>query len=331
MKKILYIVDFLEASNETLQVAEGLIYHPKVEAYFTADVNVLGKELAKAIPTNKIKEVINQCDYVITHTERHASFPRTFEIISETQAWPKTVIWDLHDVGINADLKQKSAAYFSREWEKDSGVYPLDLCLLEGAKEYMDSLGELDRNIDLGFYYSPLHMSTFASSYQKRMRLFEQLRSVDWGENSLVGRDFRRWAGSPNNWDASRELYTNPNTHSTWSPYINCLKRTKVGFQVFATYSQSARLWEMMYSGALYFLDVNKMPHEFPFENGKDCFIYDASDSVSITNAIEKAKHYLKPNMKEEREAIAQSGKELVNKHHTSVSRMDYILKILRR
>lgn len=332
MVKIVYPIKFLEASNEYLQIAEGLCYHPDIEAHITEPVSVLGKDPGNyTLVGDDLVGAMKESDFVITYTPRHANWPNIYALIEEANAWDKTVIWDLVDGEVDLDIKSKCLLYFKREFQpqRDTGkALPLDLGILHGIKNIVDANDGIEKDIDFGFFYSPGWMHAMAPSYARRIKLFNQLLQGSWGDYLVVlGRDFPRWAGRPENQEGSRQLYRHPDTHEDWIHYLAQLLRCKTVMQVFASYSQSARLWEFLYSGALCLMDTSTMPHEHPYLDGEHCFIYDASDTDSVDRAIKKIKEYLEPGMEEERARIAKNAKALVANHHTSLARMEYMLK----
>jgi hypothetical protein len=81
------------------------------------------------------------------------------------------------------------------------------------------------------------------------------------------------------------------------------------------------RLFESLSSGALVFVDKMLTPTAHPFEHGKHLIYYDRNDLDSMVRDIE---YYLEHE--DERQAIAQAGREYAMAHHTCEHRMTEVL-----
>lgn len=319
-----------KGSRFPLMMAEGLLARPDVEASFAESFRVLGRPLTRALSEQELLSAMHDADLIFLCAPKHYPQPHVINAIDQRCWWPKVVVYDFQDSPkIERRWLKRARAYFKRsfpigvkrksrrQW-RPKAIFPLDFGVLHCYPEVFDRF-DISRDIDVGYYFQ-LPSLVRKQKLRRRGNVLRCLQEADWtGYSTRIGQvTVDAIAGR-------RSVFECPEDNQ-WVAYMGLLKRTKILFTAFPDrWDGDMRTWEAMSSGALCFLDRTYIPSPNYFEHGRHCFIYDATDTASVRDAVQLAHTYLQPDKQSEREAIAERGRQHALRFHRSTNRIDYL------
>lgn len=358
MVSVVCLVDFHYETRQHLMIAEGLL-ECGVKSWFNQPVVSLGKTLAPHTPFKELKQRMADCDYILVPDFEHFGgdprpvqarpYPENitppieiWDYLNDKDLWYKVAYYDMSDGSeLDMDILYKVPIYFKRvfiewvdngspfgkfEYHKKNKVYPLPLCVLDAYLKTSNhyTIGWKWRPIDIGYYFNKEVIKAHGLHYTRRAHVWFRLAQEDWSNHAIhIG--IPAWYTGMG-WNDPVAL-SPKDARQDFIDYIKLMASTKIVFDALPTrYTQTHRPWEAIASGAVCFFD--KVIEEIlpnPFEHGKHCFFYDATDVVSIKEAISTAKSSL-DNKSKELETIARKGYDHAIKYHRSVNRVDYML-----
>lgn len=314
-------------SRFPLMIAEGLLKHPHVDVFFNKPVYSLGRLLAPAIEPHALLNSLANCNLIFLPNLEHFRQIPILQHIDQHKLWYKVVIYDFKDSPqVDKKLLFRCKAYFKRSCcigldrtplpDHGKPIFPLNFSLLDSYIE-LSPVAEVERTVDLGYYFDPATISRD----RRRGNVLNCLQEENWsGYATIIGKT------TTTGGKGRRGIFDEP-IDNPWNDYLQSLHQTKILFSAFPDpWDGDSRTWEAISSKALCFLDKSYIPTPHYFEDGRHCFFFDANDKVSIQNAVKLAKLFLFPGRKEARENIARSGYEHALEYHQSVHRIDYML-----
>jgi len=347
--KIAFLVDLWADCRNHLQIVEGLVTHPDVEAYFNEDITILGKQWAHATEKKELENLLPDVDFIIMNQKRQQPKMWT-EYVEAKGLWSKVIIYDIDDapysINDNLDMLAKCRIYFKRSAVDPQtfqlvhpDVVPLNhsaLCF------YFADWQPYDAKVDVGCYFDPKYLAAVPTWTRRRM-LFQTLSEYFKDKPqylAVIGLKYVPLDMGPKERQTEFAMYHLPMeyggdfdttirglTYCGQIEYFRMLNSSKIIFTARPDeYNVDYRTWEALASPSpLCFLDLNVLPTPNYPEDGKHCFFYDAASERSIREAAEKAEYYLAHE--KERAEIATAGREHTLMHHRPKNRMDWILE----
>jgi hypothetical protein len=237
--------------------------------------------------------------------------------IDKMGLWKKVIFYDYRDSCELVQPMLKSKQYFKRSLfeGKDRKPIPLDRitpinhCCLN---EYYEGYGSpLTYNIGCFFNKQNNNLGF------RRRNILDALEKAEIPD-SLIG-------FSTAHANDARTAISLPKLKNPFFEYLTLLHRCKI---IFTAQPEPVdgdnRTWECFATRALVFKDLSYIPMQHKPVDGVHCFTYDATNTDSIKDAIEKASYYLKHE--EERNRIAMAGHEFIKKYHRPRNRVQEML-----
>lgn len=360
--KIVCLVDQYLDSRVPLIMAEGLL-DLDANVSFNQNVWSLGTKIAEVESPEKLKQDLLDCDLIFMpdyehfggkteenmakHRAYHGAVVPSLEwlnYLNEKDLWSKVIVYDTAHEVVFPDLVDKCLAYFKREhllWtpvgifgrfveRNDERIHPFPLCVLSCYEEMCKRMSST-KNIDVGYFFTPEILAMHGAHYNRRMQVMSYLHGADWSkyavqlkiEHNYLQTCYHDPASFPPEDDLDYALLR------VFQDYYKLLSNTKIIIDALPTrYTQTHRPWEALASGNLCVLDYEPQEKlEYPFEDGKHCLLYNATDATSILEMIERVKYYVRHDT--ERERIAESGFEHAKKYHRASNRVKYMLEVV--
>ncbi len=300
-------------------ISQGLWAHPDITVTFSKPFVSFGKVICDK-SANLFNDLLN-CDLIFRSGDLFYNHPEIDHFITENKLWRKVLYYDFKDAStIDNHRLHSCGAYFKRSWLKglkrkpipqtDIPIMPLDYCVLD---EYLTDNEPQQKDKNVVYLIKPDKKHAM-----RRYCVYVVLRAARFSD-SVIGSITMH--GEP----GRKAIFESPENNA-FIEYLKMLKRAKIVFTAFPDrWDGDSRTWEAFASGGLVFMDTTGIPSPYPLEHMKHCIVFNALSRNSLVHAVELARHYLTHD--DERNYLAQKGKDYILKHHRPVNRIDQMLR----
>jgi hypothetical protein len=336
---------------------EGGENNPRISTINYNTVWPWGNSASNFKSTQSIIKSLKEYDLIVTtRMGRYDGTPKDgiqqwvidfFDAMEKHKLWNRYIIWDWADDDTIWEFGAKRClVYLKRMWpwgreipkrlwpfgknETPSNVYPFDFC---SPNCHLDLLpvNLYPRDISVGCFFG---VRRYGESVWRGL-LVNTLLKAKWNPDTYLDCDYTLGRG-PNKWSYFSPVnlpFFRGNQLNWWYIYLHKLRRCQTLFtspgNCGVMVGGDMRTSQAFASGALVFTPKHTIPLPHPYEEGKHCFFFVQDSKESILGAVEKAKYYLLPEHKEEREKIAKQCFDHTSKYHRSANRVNYALDLV--